>query len=96
MQAPSLRDATLSDLLRRTISLYSATLVPAVPIALVMNLPLLVLGGLPMEPETGNPGWLLAALLLVLVCSGIAVSAVTRVLLGAAAQTSVPWGPCCA
>jgi hypothetical protein len=89
MPPSSFRDVTLPQLVRRTFALYGASVLPAVPVALAMNLPLLLLGGLPMEPDAGSPGGLLAALLLVLVCSGIAVSAVTRVLLGAAAGTAV-------
>jgi hypothetical protein len=92
MQAPSLRDASLAALVRMAIGLYGATVVPAVPLALALNLPLLLLGALPLEPDAGSPAGLAAALLLVLVCSGFAVSAVTRVLLGAAAGTPVPLG----
>jgi len=89
---PSLRDASLSDIVRRAMRLYGDTIAPAVPIALVMNLPLLLIGALPMEPDQAGPGALSMTLILVLVCSGIAVSAVTRILLGAAAGTPVPLG----
>jgi hypothetical protein len=86
------RPLTLAELLRAALRLYGATVVPAVPIALVLSLPLLIVSGIPLEPAGADPRELSAALVLVLVCSGIAVSAITRVMLGAAVGQPVPLG----
>ena len=92
MDASNFREVPLTQLLRRALHLYGETVVPAVPIALAMNLPLLVISALPMESGEGSPTELSLVLILVLVCSGIAVSSITRVLLAAAVGAPVTLG----
>ena len=92
MEAQEFRTVSLTDLLRRALRMYYDTLVPAVPIALALNLPLLVIGALPMEAEEGSPWLLSLVLVLVLICSGIAVSSITRILISNACGILVPFG----
>ncbi len=91
MDAPSLRAMTLPEIVAAAVRLYGDTVVPAVPIALAANLPLLLVGGLSLEPGAANPAQLTGTLALILLCTGLAVSAVTRALLGAAAGRPVAW-----
>lgn len=92
MDALNLKDATLADVIRTALRLYADTIVPAVPIALVMNLPLLLISEMSLDPPQGNSTELSLALILVLICSGIAVSSVTRILLGSAGQLAMTFG----
>jgi len=91
MDAPGLREMTLPQVVAAAFRLYGDTVIPAVPIALAANLPLLLVSGLPLEPGAANPAELTGTLALILLCTGLAVSAVTRVLLGAAAGRPVAW-----
>ena len=91
MDAPVLRVMTLLEIVAGAFRLYGDTVVPAVPIALAANLPLLLVSGMSLDPGVGSPLELTATLVLILLCTGLAVSAVTRALLGAAAGRPVPW-----
>lgn len=85
MEAPkTLRDMPLSEILGTALRLYGDTVLPAVPIALVANLPLLAMSAISLEPGVTPPGELAATLIVVILATGLAVSAITRVLLGAA------------
>jgi hypothetical protein len=80
----TLRDMPLSEILGTALRLYGDTVLPAVPIALVANLPLLAMSNLSLEPGVTPPAELAVTLAVIVVATGIAVSAITRVLLGAA------------
>ena len=90
MAAPDLRELSLPEIVSTALRLYGETVLPAVPIALAANLPLLLVSGLSLEPGVSAPGELAGTLAVILVSAGLAVSAITRVLLGAAAGTPVP------
>jgi hypothetical protein len=92
MAAVELRTLTLVEIVASAFRLYGDTVLPALPIALVANLPLLWVSQLPMEPESANPAELGAALAVILICMGVAVSAITRVLVCAAVGKTLSVG----
>lgn len=83
---------TFSEIVGTALRLYGATVVPAVPIALAANLPLLALSQATLEPGVTPPEQLALALAAIVVSTGIAVSAITRVLIGAAAEKPIALG----
>jgi hypothetical protein len=89
MAASDLHEMTLSEIVTAALRLYGDTVLPAVPIALAANLPLLLVSGLSLEPGSSSPAALAGTLAVIVVATGLAVSAITRVLLGAAAGTPV-------
>jgi hypothetical protein len=90
MDASGLRDMTFSEIVGTAMRLYGDTVLPAVPLALAANLPLLAVGEVTFEPGVTSPGELAAALGVIVVTTGAAVSAITRVLIGAMAGKPVP------